>query len=91
MEMAAPNATGAQHSHDDEPVERVPEAVESAAPRSVDEIERLLEGVEAALGRLDEGTYGVCAFCGSPIPDERLAASPTATRCSVCDPEGRQA
>jgi RNA polymerase-binding transcription factor DksA len=62
----------------------------STARRSVDDIERLLDGVEAALGRLDEGTYGVCVSCGSPITDERLKASPTAVRCAACDPTDRE-
>jgi DnaK suppressor protein len=62
----------------------------STARRSVDDIERLLDGVEAALGRLDDGTYGVCVSCGSPLTDERLTASPTATRCAMCDPTDRE-
>jgi DnaK suppressor protein len=62
----------------------------STARRSVDDIERLLDGVEAALGRLDEGTYGVCASCGSPLTDERLTTSPTAARCAACDPADRE-
>ncbi|MGB7050350.1 MAG: TraR/DksA C4-type zinc finger protein [Acidimicrobiales bacterium] len=61
----------------------------STARRSVDDIERLLDGVEAALARLDEGTYGACVSCGSPITDERLTASPTAMRCAACDPIDR--
>jgi RNA polymerase-binding transcription factor DksA len=62
----------------------------STARRSVDDIERLLDGVEAALGRLDEGTYEVCVSCGSPITDARLTASPTAMRCAACDPIDRE-
>jgi DnaK suppressor protein len=37
--------------------------------------------VEAALERLDAGTYGKCEECGQPIGDERLEASPTARFC----------
>ena len=36
---------------------------------------------EAALGRIDDGTYGKCAVCGRQIPDERLEAVPWATLC----------
>ena len=43
-----------------------------------------LAGVEAALSRLDAGTYGVCEDCGQPIPDERLEALPTARLCLDC-------
>lgn len=40
--------------------------------------------VEAALGRVDAGTYGVCASCGRGIPAARLEARPFATRCVDC-------
>ena len=32
----------------------------------------LLTEVQAALKRLDEGTYGTCTNCGRPIPEKRL-------------------
>jgi DnaK suppressor protein len=43
--------------------------------------EHLLEEVEHALLRIEEGTYGTCSDCGKPIPDERLEAVPWATLC----------
>ena len=43
-----------------------------------------LELVEAALARLDAGTYGVCQRCGRPIAAERLAALPWAAHCIEC-------
>ena len=43
--------------------------------------DHLLEGVEAALGRIEDGTYGTCVACGKPIPTERLEAIPYAARC----------
>ncbi len=46
--------------------------------------EEHLDEIRAALGRLDEGTYGVCATCGRPIPEERLAVRPTAATCVGC-------
>ena len=46
--------------------------------------EDLLAQVEAALQRLDEGTYGICARCGQPIAEERLEALPYATLCITC-------
>ena len=45
--------------------------------------DELLE-VEAAIQRLDRGTYGSCQACGRPIGDERLEAMP-ATRFCVED------
>lgn len=41
-----------------------------------------LAEVDAALTRLDAGTYGICEVCGRPIPGERLEARPAA-RCCV--------
>ncbi|PJI93634.1 TraR/DksA family transcriptional regulator [Luteimicrobium subarcticum] len=39
---------------------------------------------DAALARLDAGTYGVCERCGRPVGADRLAAHPTARRCVTC-------
>jgi DnaK suppressor protein len=43
-----------------------------------------LELVEAALARLDDGTYGDCLRCGSPIAPGRLEALPWAAHCIAC-------
>jgi RNA polymerase-binding protein DksA len=43
--------------------------------------EQLLAQIEAALARIDAGTYGVCLVCGRPIGEERLSAVPYATMC----------
>lgn len=40
-----------------------------------------LEEVDAALARIDAGTYGACEVCGKPIGAERLAAIPWARLC----------
>ena len=37
--------------------------------------------IDAALKRIDDGTYGVCTACGKPIGEERLEARPWATLC----------
>ncbi|MDP9865260.1 MULTISPECIES: TraR/DksA family transcriptional regulator [Streptosporangium] len=37
-----------------------------------------------ALRRLDDGLYGLCADCGSPVPEGRLEARPEAARCVQC-------
>ncbi len=42
---------------------------------------RLLGAIDAALRRLDEGTYGRCERCGKEIEEERLEAIPWATLC----------
>jgi DnaK suppressor protein len=43
-----------------------------------------LRQVEAALARLDDGTYGYCMDCGQDIPLARLRATPAAERCILC-------
>lgn len=44
----------------------------------------LLEQVERALRRFDEGTYGICESCGIPIDRARLQAIPYALYCLEC-------
>ena len=48
--------------------------------RDVDETAQ----IEAALHRLDSGTYGDCADCGAPISLQRLLVQPAAQRCAPC-------
>lgn len=43
-----------------------------------------LAAVEEALQRMDQGTYGVCAVCGAPIPEARLEARPLSVCCVKC-------
>lgn len=43
-----------------------------------------VRALEAARERIADGTYGVCADCGSDIPVERLRAQPAALRCIAC-------
>jgi DnaK suppressor protein len=44
----------------------------------------LLAHVNAALQRLDEGSYGICARCGQQIAPDRLEALPYAIYCITC-------
>ena len=46
--------------------------------------EQLLEQVEAALGRIEAGTFGKCEDCDRPIGDARLKAIPYAAMCIQC-------
>ena len=43
-----------------------------------------LRMVRAALDRLEDGQYGICAECGEPIPPKRLQAIPWAQYCVTC-------
>jgi RNA polymerase-binding protein DksA len=46
--------------------------------------EDVLRQIDAALKRIDDGTYGTCASCGRPISEERLEAMPYADLCIDC-------
>lgn len=44
----------------------------------------LLHEIDAAIGRLEAGGYGICESCGCEIPEQRLLATPTARTCIAC-------
>jgi DnaK suppressor protein len=44
-----------------------------------------LDDIDAALRRLDEGTYGLCSDCGRAIPRKRLEVLPFVRRCLACE------
>lgn len=43
-----------------------------------------LARIDAALQRIDDGSYGVCADCGEAIAPARLEAAPESFRCLDC-------
>ncbi len=47
-------------------------------------IREQLAGVEHALHKFEEGTYGLCDNCGQPIDPARLEALPEASLCMKC-------
>lgn len=48
------------------------------------EAQQTLAQINAALARLDAGTYGTCANCGKKIPKARLEARPFAIYDIAC-------
>jgi RNA polymerase-binding protein DksA len=46
--------------------------------------EHVLAEIDAALMRIEEGTYGICTNCGTQIAEERVEALPWATLCIDC-------
>ena len=40
--------------------------------------------IDAALVRIDNGTYGTCVDCGDRVPEARLDVHPQAARCVAC-------
>ncbi len=45
------------------------------------QLEKQLSDVDAALEQIEKGTYGLCEVCGKPIEIARLEASPSARTC----------
>ncbi len=56
------------------------EVLESLGNRGLTEIRM----IEAALSRLEEGTFGDCVVCGKPISNERLELLPHTPKCKNC-------
>jgi DnaK suppressor protein len=59
----------------------VPDPV--ALRRSAD-LKDTISEIDAALARLDAGTYGRCTRCGTSIPEERLEVRPFSATCVAC-------
>ena len=55
--------------------------LETAAPHGGSEVSRLLQEVDAALKRMDVGTFGLCETCHEAIEADRLLADPIIRFC----------
>lgn len=55
--------------------------------RMRDREKSLLQKIEKALERIEEGEYDLCESCGNPIGKKRLLARPETTYCIVCKEE----
>nr|WP_253942416.1 TraR/DksA C4-type zinc finger protein [Nocardioides sp. zg-1230] len=80
--VAASLDTNADDEHD-------PEGATIAFERSqigalVRQVRHHLAELDAALARVDAGTYGACEACGSAIGEARLEALPAARTCITC-------
>ena len=80
--VAASRDSNADDEHD-------PEGATIAFERSqLDALAKQARGhlaeIDAAIARVDGGTYGVCETCGQPISDARLRARPVARACITC-------
>lgn len=69
--------------------EHDPEGATIAFERSqvstmIDQARGRLSEIEAAVQRVEDGSYGTCETCGGPIPDGRLEARPVARTCISC-------
>jgi DnaK suppressor protein len=64
---------------------RMDELQNQAMTRNLHEREEMkLAGLNQALKRMDEGTYGTCTECGAEIPVPRLEVFPETATCMEC-------
>lgn len=54
------------------------------ADQTIVQVRERMHAIGRALARIDDGTYGACVGCSSPIPLERLEVRPTAEECMNC-------
>ena len=83
LSASANEATeGELSSADQHPAEQATETMERELDQGVlQRMEAELAEVEAAIQRMDAGTYGVCEVCGKEIAEGRLEAKPAARYC----------
>ena len=83
----ASRSSNADDEHDPEGATIAFERAQVAA--LLDGARRRLAELDAALERLDAGTFGRCEVCGRQIPAERLAIRPAASSCVGCATRAR--
>jgi DnaK suppressor protein len=91
---ASRTVDGMEDSRDEisDPTDRASlEGNRSLTLRIRDRERKLITKIEEALGRIDDGSYGVCEDCGGPIAVERLRARPVTTLCITCKAEQEEA
>ncbi|MEX0869800.1 MAG: TraR/DksA C4-type zinc finger protein [Nitriliruptoraceae bacterium] len=78
---------------DDDPADSGSASFERETAQSLsNHAKNILEQIDDAVRRIDNGTYGTCERCGNPIELARLEALPYATLCMSCkrrDESGR--
>jgi RNA polymerase-binding transcription factor DksA len=79
LDQEEADQTGELTHYDQHPADQASETFEREKDLSIlERLETELAEIEAALQRLDEGTYGLDEITGEPIDPERLEALPTA-------------
>jgi DnaK suppressor protein len=58
--------------------------MDAAENEQLEALASRLDAVEAAMARLDAGTYGTCASCESDLDPAALANDPLVARCAAC-------
>ncbi len=78
-------------SHFPDPTDRATQESDRTFELRIRDRERKLLGkIKEALGRIEDGSYGICVDCGAEISEARLKARPVTTQCIDCKIEEEQ-
>jgi len=84
--------SGSLRNRDEIVIEKAPDALDEVqlagerelAIRNLDRDSNMLRQIRRALGRIADGSYGVCLHCDEDISPKRVAAVPWAAYCIKC-------
>jgi DnaK suppressor protein len=92
LEARQAELSGALRNREDIAIEKTPDALDEVqlagerelAIRNLDRDSNMLRQVKAALGRIADGSFGVCLHCEEDISAKRLNAVPQTPYCIKC-------
>ena len=92
LEARRAELSGALRNREDIAIEKTPDALDEVqlagerelAIRNLDRDSNMLRQVKAALGRIADGSFGVCLHCEEDISAKRLNAVPQTPYCIKC-------
>jgi DnaK suppressor protein len=92
LEVKRAELSGSLRNRDEIVIEKAPDALDEVqlagerelAIRNLDRDSNMLRQIRRALGRIQDGSYGVCLHCDEEISPKRIAAVPWAAYCIKC-------
>jgi len=92
LEAKVAELSAGLRNRDDIAIEKTPDAIDEVqlagerelAIRNLDRESNLLRNVRMALGRIADGSYGICLHCEEEIKPKRLDAVPETKYCIRC-------
>ena len=92
LETKQRELSGSLRNRDEIVIEKAPDALDEVqlagerelAIRNLDRDSNMLRQIRRALGRIADGSYGVCLHCDEDISPKRIAAVPWAAFCIKC-------
>jgi len=92
LETKRAELSGSLRNRDEIVIEKAPDALDEVqlagerelAIRNLDRDSNMLRQIRRALGRIADGSYGVCLHCDEEISPKRVAAVPWAAYCIKC-------